>query len=92
VGASLAIFSLDLLHDDSIIDQTFTTRITLVETLAEQWFGVLVSPKSQGEAWLVIGLARYLSQQCLRRHFGQNDSLFRLKVLTSNLKIKSLCI
>lgn len=79
-AASLAIFSTDLLNDETIIDQTFSTRITLVEALAEQWFGNYVYPKTIQDTWLIVGLARFLAMQYLKKLFGQNEMLYRLRM------------
>ena len=79
-GATLAIFSTDILNDASIIDQTFSTRISLVEALAEQWFGNYVLPKSIQDTWLIIGLSRFLAMQYLKKLFGQNEILYRLRL------------
>lgn len=81
--ASMTIFSVDLLNDEFIIDQTFSTRISLVESLAEQWFGVFVFPKGIADSWLTVGLSRYLAIQFFKKHFGQNEVLYRLRVKKS---------
>ena len=78
--SSLAIFSVDLLNDEAVIDQTFSTRVTLVETLAEQWFGVHIFAKGLADGWLIGGLSRYLAMQFFKKHFGQNEVLYRLRV------------
>ncbi|KAL7607914.1 hypothetical protein Lser_V15G13913 [Lactuca serriola] len=39
LGASMSIFSSQILYEEKIIDQTIDTRIKLAYGLARQWFG-----------------------------------------------------
>ncbi|KAL6177906.1 hypothetical protein ACLB2K_049427 [Fragaria x ananassa] len=56
-GASMSIFSSQVLFDEKIIDQTIDTRIKLVFALARQWFGVYITPEAPNDEWLLDGLA-----------------------------------
>ncbi|KAI4310569.1 hypothetical protein MLD38_035538 [Melastoma candidum] len=43
IGASMSIFSSDILYDEKIIDKTIDTRIKLARALARQWFGIYIT-------------------------------------------------
>ncbi|KAJ7565528.1 hypothetical protein O6H91_02G064000 [Diphasiastrum complanatum] len=77
VGASVAIFSSHLLVDERIIDQAITTRIKLAYALAQQWFGVFITPDTTNDAWLLEGLPGFLLNLYIKRHFGNNEACYR---------------
>jgi len=80
IGASISILSTDLLHDESIIEQTLETRTCITEALAEQYFGMFLFSKHLSDSWLLIGLCKYLANQFLRQNLGQNETLYQMKV------------
>ncbi|MCO5592048.1 hypothetical protein L7F22_046042 [Adiantum nelumboides] len=49
VGAAMTILNSHLMVDERIIDQTMNTRIKLAHALAQQWFGVYISPESPND-------------------------------------------
>ncbi|XP_024402345.1 transcription initiation factor TFIID subunit 2 isoform X1 [Physcomitrium patens] len=77
VGASLATFSADLLADEHIIDQAISTRIKLAYALAQQWFGIFITPDSPADDWLLEGLAGMLTDLFVKRFLGNNEARFR---------------
>lgn len=52
-------------------------RIAAARAVAQQWFGVLMRPRSPADAWLLEGLAGYLTDLFLRRFLGKNELRFR---------------
>eukprot|EP00250_Pteridium_aquilinum_P006300 c16246_g1_i1 orf=741-4946(+) len=77
VGAAMTILSSHLLVDERIIDQTMNTRIKLAHALAQQWFGVYISPESPNDEWLLEGLCVFLTDLFIKRHFGNNEAYYR---------------
>ncbi|KAF4611399.1 hypothetical protein D9613_004170 [Agrocybe pediades] len=78
-SATLSLVTTDLLHGDDAIEQAIETRYALGHTLACQWAGINIIPKSWSDLWLVNGLALYITGLFTRKLFGNNDYRFRLK-------------
>lgn len=79
LGATMSIFSSDLLHGPGIIDQVYDTRHVLGLAFAQQWIGVNIIPRVLADAWVVQGLAIYIYNLFLRHLQGNNEYRFRLK-------------
>ncbi|KAI5059244.1 hypothetical protein GOP47_0025563 [Adiantum capillus-veneris] len=77
VGAAITILSSHLMVDERVIDQTMNTRIKLAHALAQQWFGVYISPESPSDEWLLDGLCVFLTDMFIKRHFGNNEAYYR---------------
>ncbi|XP_057952366.1 transcription initiation factor TFIID subunit 2 isoform X2 [Malania oleifera] len=77
LGASLSIFSSQVLFDEKVIDQTIETRIKLAYALAKQWFGVYISPEAPNDEWLLDGLAGFLTDSFIKRFLGNNEARYR---------------
>lgn len=63
LGASMSIFSSQILFDEKVIDQTIDTRVKLAYALARQWFGVFIVPESPNDgnlAWDIAALLNWL--------------------------------
>ena len=52
-------------------------RLGMAHAVAHQWFGALMRPRTPADAWLVEGLAGYLTDLFLRRFLGKNELRFR---------------
>lgn len=78
LGASMCIFSSQLLYDEKIIDQTIETRIKLAYALARQWFGIYITAEDPMDEWLVDGLAGFLADSFIKRFLGNNEARYRL--------------
>ena len=76
--AGLSLFPLSLLHHSRIIDPVMMVRTTLAHAVASQFFGVFLAPHSWSDAWLVRGLARYITGLYINKVFGNNEYLFHL--------------
>ena len=57
--------------------QAMEVRIAAAHAVAHQWFGVLMRPRTPADAWLVEGLAGYLTDLFVRRFLGKNELRFR---------------
>eukprot|EP00158_Paraphelidium_tribonemae_P009272 Partr_v1_DN28819_c0_g2_i5_m33142 putative TAF2 RNA polymerase II, TATA box binding protein (TBP)-associated factor len=79
VGCTVSVMSTRYLHDSRIIDETFESRIEIARSIALQWFGQYIFPKTWADNWLIVGLANYVTGLFVRRHFGNNEYRFRLK-------------
>ncbi|CBI15409.3 unnamed protein product, partial [Vitis vinifera] len=78
LGASMSIFSSQILFDEKVIDQqTIDTRIKLAYALARQWFGVFISPEAPNDEWLLDGLAGFLTDSFVKRFLGNNEARYR---------------
>lgn len=77
LGASLSIFSSQMLFDEKLIDQTIETRIRLSYALARQWFGVYITPEASNDDWLLDGLAGFLTDTFIRKYLGNNEAHYR---------------
>lgn len=77
VGASLSIFSSQVLFDEKVIDQTIDTRIKLAYALARQWFGVYITADGPNDEWLLDGLAGFLTDSFIKRFLGNNEARYR---------------
>lgn len=78
-ASTLAIFSTDLLHPSSVIDQALETRQVLAHAVAVQWVGINIIQRSWSDTWLINGLSAYLAGLFWRRLMGNNEYRFRLR-------------
>ncbi|KAH9824294.1 hypothetical protein DFH28DRAFT_1103158 [Melampsora americana] len=78
-SATLTLYPSDLLYPSDIIDQVYETKSLLVHSLASQWVGVNIIPKSPSDTWLINGLSLYITAMYLKRVWGLNEYRFRLK-------------
>ncbi|XVF53961.1 hypothetical protein PTKIN_Ptkin05aG0142500 [Pterospermum kingtungense] len=76
-GASLSIFSSQVLFDEKVIDQTIDTCIKLAFALARQWFGVYITPEAPNDEWLLDGLAGFLTDLFIKKFLGNNEARYR---------------
>ncbi|KAI3673284.1 hypothetical protein L6452_39401 [Arctium lappa] len=77
LGASMSIFSSQILFDEKIIDQTIDTRIKLAYGLARQWFGVYITAEAPNDEWLLDGLAGFLTDSFIKQFLGNNEARYR---------------
>ncbi|KQJ90190.1 hypothetical protein BRADI_4g29947v3 [Brachypodium distachyon] len=76
-GASMCIFSSDILNEEKVIDQIIDTRIKLAYALARQWFGIYTSAEEPNDEWLLDGLAGFLTEIFIKRYLGNNEARYR---------------
>ncbi|OAY50235.1 transcription initiation factor TFIID subunit 2 isoform X2 [Manihot esculenta] len=106
LGASVSIFSSQVLYDERVIDQTIDTSIKLAFALAKQWFGVFIVPEEPSDEWLLDGLAGFLTDLFIKKFLGNNEARYRrykancavckaddsgATALTSSASCKDLC-
>ncbi|GAA6000165.1 transcription initiation factor TFIID subunit TAF2 [Rhodotorula paludigena] len=96
-SAGLAILSSDLLHPSSVIDQAYETRHLLAHTVAVQWSGVNLVPRTASDSWLVIGIALHMTSQFIRHLWGNNEYRFRLKkdmnrCVEQDIQFEPICV
>ncbi|KAK2663584.1 hypothetical protein Ddye_002158 [Dipteronia dyeriana] len=76
-GASMSIFSSQVLYDEKVIDQAIDTSIKLAFALARQWFGVYITPETPNDEWLLDGLAGFLADTFIKKFLGNNEARYR---------------
>jgi transcription initiation factor TFIID subunit 2 len=67
------VYSTHLLHDESIIDQTYETTRYQCLAVVSQWFGNYIEAKTWSDSWITMGFAGYLSLLCYKSIFGGNE-------------------
>lgn len=77
--AGMTLASSNLLYSSKLIEPMFETTELLSVALAEQYSGVNVLPKTLNDIWCTIGIARYMSNQFLKKLFGLNYYNFTFK-------------
>ncbi|CAI8610202.1 unnamed protein product [Vicia faba] len=77
LGASMSVFSSQILYDEKVIDKTIDTRVKLAYALARQWFGVYITPESPNDEWLLEGLAGFLADFFIKKHLGNNEARYQ---------------
>ncbi|GAA5828317.1 hypothetical protein JCM11251_006194 [Rhodosporidiobolus azoricus] len=78
-SAGLALVGSDVLHPPSVIDQAYETRHLLAHSVAVQWSGVHLTPRTPSDSWLVIGIALHMTSLFIKHLWGTNEYRFRLK-------------
>ncbi|KAI8872834.1 hypothetical protein GQ42DRAFT_118853, partial [Ramicandelaber brevisporus] len=79
VFAPIILFNSSFLHGPSAIDQIFDTRRALAVAIGEQYFGRYIVVSTSSDAWLILGLARYIACEWYRHHCGNNEAKYRLR-------------
>ncbi|XP_012092957.1 transcription initiation factor TFIID subunit 2 isoform X2 [Jatropha curcas] len=77
LGASISIFSSQVLYDNRVIDQAIDTSIKLAFALAKQWFGIYIVPEEPNDEWLLDGLAGFLTDLFIKKFLGNNEARYR---------------
>ncbi|KAL8140263.1 hypothetical protein V2J09_006284 [Rumex salicifolius] len=77
MGASMVVFSSQLLFDEKVIDQNIDTKIRIAYAIARQWFGVYITPDTLNDEWLIEGLAGFLTDTFIKEFFGSNEAQYR---------------
>jgi transcription initiation factor TFIID subunit 2 len=75
--AGFSVISSDLLHDKSIIDGAFESRILQAYALAHAWVAHTIKCKSPADKWIIAGIAQYMSFLYIRHAFGANEAVYR---------------
>ncbi|KAI7963119.1 hypothetical protein MJO28_001213 [Puccinia striiformis f. sp. tritici] len=78
-SATLTLYPSDLLYPPEVIDQVYETKPILVQSLASQWIGINIIPKSPSDTWLINGLSLYITGLYFKAIWGTNDYRYRIK-------------
>ncbi|MBW0488935.1 hypothetical protein O181_028650 [Austropuccinia psidii MF-1] len=78
-SATLTLYPSDLLYSAEIIDQVYETKPTLVHSLASQWIGINIIPKSPSDTWLINGLSLYITGLYFKSIWGTNEYRYKIK-------------
>jgi len=71
--AGLTFCNSDLLYPNEVLDfLTQNTRI-LIRAVADQWMGVNAIAKTPADAWIVAGIAGYMTDQYSKKLHGNNE-------------------
>jgi transcription initiation factor TFIID subunit 2 len=75
--AGLTIMDKSAMHDSSIIDDAYVTRLLQARLLGEQWFGCFTMPKAWADNWLRFGLSAHLMSIYAKKTFGGNETRYQ---------------
>lgn len=78
--AGLSLISDTMLFPADIIEPMLTNTEMLIDTLAEQWSGINITPQQFGDFWVTIGISKFMSLSYIRHLMGQNEYRFRIKI------------
>lgn len=78
--AGLSILSDRILFTQGLIEPLFKNTELLIDTLAEQWSGINITPQQFGDMWVTIGISKYMSLNYIRQLMGQNECRYRIKM------------
>ncbi|KAM3420333.1 hypothetical protein BST61_g3614 [Cercospora zeina] len=79
-AAGLAICSNRLLFPADIIEPLDRHTRILVRAVAEQWSGVNIVPKEPSDAWVIAGVAGYLTDAFMKKLAGNNQYRWEQKL------------
>ena len=71
--AGLTICSAELLFPYEVLDYLTSNTKTLIRAVADQWMGVNAIPKDAADAWIVAGIAGYMTDQFSKKLLGNNE-------------------
>ncbi|RFU28361.1 hypothetical protein B7463_g7967, partial [Scytalidium lignicola] len=83
--ASLSLCSSRLLFGEAVIDPEVENTRKLVHAAASQWIGVSIIPNQATDRWVVIGISQFITGLFMKSLCGNNEYLFRQKILTDQL-------
>ena len=71
--AGLTICNADLLFPFEVLDFLTPNTKILIRAVADQWMGVNAIAKTPADAWIVAGIAGYMTDQYSKKLFGNNE-------------------
>jgi transcription initiation factor TFIID subunit 2 len=71
--AGLTICSAEMLFPYEVLDYLTSNTKTLIRAVADQWMGVNAIPKDAADAWIVAGIAGYMTDQFSKKLLGNNE-------------------
>jgi transcription initiation factor TFIID subunit 2 len=71
--AGLTICSAEMLFPYEVLDYLNPNTKTLIRAVADQWMGVNAIPKDSADAWIVAGIAGYMTDQFSKKLLGNNE-------------------
>ncbi len=78
-NASLSICSSRLLFPEDVIEPMDRVTRQLVHAVATQWIGVDIVPDKPHDAWVVIGIAYYITDMYMKKLSGNNEYRYNQK-------------
>ncbi|KAI9811346.1 MAG: hypothetical protein M1827_005506 [Pycnora praestabilis] len=83
--ASLSMCSNRILFPEDIIEPLDAVTRQLVCAVAAQWIGINIVPKDPTDTWVVVGLARFITDMFMKKLCGNNEYRFRQKKLSDRV-------
>ncbi|KAI5963134.1 taf2 [Candida pseudojiufengensis] len=83
--AGLSIMSSSLLYPPDLIEPMFTTTDVLLRSIASQWSGINIVPRSFEDIWCTIGIAGFMAISFIEKLMGTNEYRYKLKKLNSKI-------
>jgi hypothetical protein len=82
---NLVLLETSLVHSDTIIEQTYETRMILAYCIAKSWVLCSLFHKAIADFWILEGISGFLCQLFVKKCFGKNESIYQ-----RNLAIKKV--
>ena len=79
-AAGFSLFSTYLLFPKTIIEPLYRNTRTLIRALADQWSGVNVIAKEASDAWVVAGIAGFMTDAYMKDLAGNNEFRWQQKL------------
>ncbi|SMQ51313.1 unnamed protein product [Zymoseptoria tritici ST99CH_3D7] len=84
-AAGLTICSNNLLFKQDIIEPLDRNTRILVRAVAEQWSGVNIVPKEPTDAWVIAGIAGYMTDVFMKKLAGNNQYRWEQKIASEKV-------
>ncbi|ETN42732.1 uncharacterized protein HMPREF1541_01890 [Cyphellophora europaea CBS 101466] len=78
IFAGLSVCSTRLLYPEGVIDSAQHSTRRLVHAIAAQWLGINVIPETPFDAWVVVGMAHFLTDLFMKDICGMNEYRARM--------------
>ncbi|KAI9836925.1 MAG: hypothetical protein M1838_004949 [Thelocarpon superellum] len=83
--AALSLCSNRLLFPDEIVEPLDEVTRKVVYSLASQWSGINIIPAEPTDAWVVVGVAHFVTDLFMKKLCGNNEYRFRQKTLADRI-------
>ena len=83
--AGLCLCSTRLLFPDDILDPLDDVTRKLIQALATQYSGITMTAKEPADAWVIVGIASFLTDIFLKQLMGNNEYRFHQKLVSDKV-------
>ena len=79
-AAGLSICSTRLLFPQDIVEPLDKNTRVLIRAVADQWSGVNIVPRNRNDAWVIAGIAGYMTDVFMKKLAGNNEYRWQQKI------------